>query len=60
MQSEKEGGRGRKKMKEGESLRDREEGERIEQGRQRRENKEFIRFIKITLSLQSTHSSICL
>lgn len=36
------------------------EGEKIEQERLGRENKEFIRFMKITFSLQSTYNSICL
>ena len=36
------------------------EGEKIEQERPGRENKEFIRFMKITFSLQSTYNSICL
>lgn len=42
-----------------ESLKDRERGRgRIEQERWRQENEKFIRFMKITLSLQNIHNSI--
>lgn len=54
--------RGRKGRRENEGRREFEtekERERIEKKRLRRE-KTFIRFMKIILSLQSAHSSICL